>query len=53
MGLLRLEPWNLAITKLWAPVNMIFVAMIGTSFYSLALLGVRLSLYLLVGSGRH
>ena len=40
VGALRLEPWNWNITKIWAPVNMIFVGMIGTSFYSLALLGV-------------
>ena len=44
VGALRLEPWNWAINKIWFPVNLIFVGMIGTSFYSLALLGVRLHL---------
>ena len=41
VGLIKLEPWSAAITKIWFPVNLIFVAMIGTSFYSLQALGVR------------
>ena len=41
VGAIKLEPWSAAITKIWFPVNLIFVAMIGTSFYSLKLLGVR------------
>ena len=40
VGAIKLEPWSAAITKIWFPVNLIFVAMIGTSFYSLKMLGV-------------
>ena len=41
LGFVRLEPWNTNIVKIWFPVNVIFVGMIGTSFYSLRDLGVR------------
>ena len=41
-GLVKLEPWNLKIIRLWLPVNIIFVGMIATSFLALKDLGARL-----------
>lgn len=35
-GLVKVEPFNWQIIKIWVPVNIIFVGMIGTSFWALA-----------------
>ncbi len=40
VGLVKVEPFNLNIVKVWIPVNMIFVSMIGTSFWALRSLNV-------------
>jgi GDP-mannose transporter len=39
-GLVKVEPFNLAIIRVWLPVNIIFVGMIGTSFWALRSLNV-------------
>ena len=39
-GLVRVEPFNLEIIRIWLPVNAIFVGMIGTSFWALQTLNV-------------
>lgn len=43
LGFIRLEPFNLAIIKIWFPVNLIFVGMIFTSFFALKDLGVPMA----------
>lgn len=40
---IRVEPFNIAIVKLWFPVNLIFVGMIFTSFFALKNLGVPMA----------
>ena len=40
LGLVKVEPYNKEILKLWIPVNVIFVGMIFTSFFALKHLGV-------------
>lgn len=42
MKVVRLEPWNSSIVKVWIPVNLIFVGMIGTSFWALQSLNVAM-----------
>lgn len=39
-GLVKLEPFNMQIIRVWLPVNVIFVGMIGTSFWALRSLNV-------------
>lgn len=41
-GLIKLEPFNLKVARVWVPVNIIFVAMIGSSFWALQLLNVAM-----------
>ncbi|PSC73311.1 GDP-mannose transporter GONST1 [Micractinium conductrix] len=40
LGLVKVEPFNVQIVRVWAPVNLIFVGMIGTSFWALRSLNV-------------
>ena len=40
VGAVKLEPWSFQIARLWFPVNIIFVAMLSTSFFALKELGV-------------
>lgn len=42
-GLIRVEPFNWAIVRVWYPVNLIFVSMIATSFWALKDLGVPMA----------
>jgi GDP-mannose transporter len=42
LKIVKLEPWNPAIVRIWIPVNMIFVGMIGTSFWALQSLNVAM-----------
>lgn len=39
-GLVKIEPFNIHVIRVWLPVNAIFVGMIGTSFWALASLTV-------------
>lgn len=39
-GLVQLQPLKWDLVRVWFPVNLIFVGMIGTSFYALAAVGV-------------
>ena len=41
-GLVKLEPYNPAVVRIWLPVNAIFVGMIGTSFWALQSLNVAM-----------
>lgn len=41
-GLIRKEPFNADIVRVWLPVNAIFVGMIGTSFWALKSLNVAM-----------
>lgn len=43
LGIIKVERLNLAIVKLWFPVNLIFVGMIFTSFFALKALGVPMA----------
>ncbi|MEW5305018.1 MAG: hypothetical protein WDW36_007589 [Sanguina aurantia] len=40
LGYITVEPLKWEILRMWAPVNLLFVAMLVTSFYALRLLGV-------------
>jgi len=40
LGLITLEPWSWQIARAWFPANIVFVAMLWTSFPALQLLGV-------------
>ncbi|KFM24148.1 GDP-mannose transporter GONST1 [Auxenochlorella protothecoides] len=42
-GLITLEPLSARIVRAWLPVNLLFVAMIGTSFWALASLNVAMA----------
>jgi GDP-mannose transporter len=42
-GLIKVEPFNWKIVKVWYPVNLIFVGMLITSFWALKDLGVPMS----------
>ena len=41
-GLVQVEPLRLAIIKVWLPVNLLFVAMIATSFWALQSLNIAM-----------
>ncbi|KAI8474651.1 MAG: hypothetical protein J3K34DRAFT_406930 [Monoraphidium minutum] len=41
-GLVKLQPLKRDLVKIWFPVNLLFVAMIGTSFYALQHVGVAM-----------
>jgi GDP-mannose transporter len=43
LRLIKVEPFNWAIVKVWYPVNIIFVCMLSTSFWALKDLGVPMS----------
>ena len=43
VGAVKLEPWSFRIARLWFPVNIIFVAMLSTSFFALKELGVPMA----------
>ena len=43
LGFIRVERMNMAIVRLWFPVNLIFVGMIFTSFFALKALGVPMA----------
>ena len=43
VGAVKLEPWSFQIARLWFPVNIIFVAMLSTSFFALKELGVPMA----------
>ena len=43
LGLIKVEPFNWNIVKVWYPVNLIFVGMLVTSFWALKDLGVPMS----------
>ncbi len=40
LGFVKLQPFKWELIKIWLPVNLIFVGMLGSSFYALAALGV-------------
>ncbi|KAG2492123.1 hypothetical protein HYH03_009614 [Edaphochlamys debaryana] len=40
MGVVQLQPLRWPIVRMWLPVNIIFVAMLGTGFYALNLMGI-------------
>jgi GDP-mannose transporter len=39
-GLVKVEPIKFSIIRIWMPVNLVFVGMIGTSFWALRSLNV-------------
>ena len=41
-GLVKVEPLSMPVVRVWLPVNVIFVGMIGTSFWALASLNVAM-----------
>ncbi|GAB4820036.1 hypothetical protein N2152v2_007082 [Parachlorella kessleri] len=42
LGVVQLEPFSLRVARVWFPVNIIFVGMIGTSFWALQALNVAM-----------
>jgi len=42
-GLIKVEPFNMKVVRVWYPVNLIFVTMLMTSFWAVKDLGVPMS----------